>query len=44
LEIYQNQDFEDALQVATALENNCTKIITLDKQIAKKYQVLVDLK
>lgn len=32
-----NQDFEDAIQVASAIVANCQEIYTLDKQISANY-------
>ena len=34
---YQGKDFEDALQIACALREGCTKFVTLDQKLAKKY-------
>ena len=34
---YAGKDYEDALQVACALRQGCTKLVTLDKDLARKY-------
>jgi predicted nucleic acid-binding protein len=34
---YAGRDYEDALQVACALRHGCTKFLTLDKDLARKY-------
>ena len=34
---YKGKDFEDALQVAAALREECTAFLTLDASLAKKY-------
>lgn len=34
---YKGKDFEDALQVASALREDCTVFLTLDTALAKKY-------
>ena len=33
----QGKDFEDALQIATAIRNGCSSFITFDTTLAKKY-------
>jgi len=33
----QNKDFEDALQMATAIRNGCKQFATLDASLAKAY-------
>jgi predicted nucleic acid-binding protein len=40
----RNSDFEDALQVATALKNGCDLFLTLDKKLASAYGNLPSLK
>jgi predicted nucleic acid-binding protein len=40
----QDDDFEDALQVASAVISNCEQFITLDKSLAKKYQKFISMK
>jgi predicted nucleic acid-binding protein len=39
----QGQDFEDALQVATAINNKADKFLTLDKQLYRKYRELLEI-
>lgn len=34
---FRNDDFEDALQISCALRERCTKFVTLDGPLAKKY-------
>lgn len=34
---FKGDDFEDALQVACAIRENCHEFTTLDKSLAKKY-------
>ena len=41
LEIFQAEDMEDALQVATALNFNIKLIFTLDKAMIKKYSGII---
>lgn len=36
----QGRDFEDALQIATALRFGCDDFVTLDRSIAKRYTEL----
>ena len=36
----QGRDFEDALQVATAIRSGCTSFVTLDTVLAKRYAEL----
>lgn len=33
----QGRDFEDALQLATAIHSECTSFVTLDATLAKRY-------
>lgn len=40
---YQNNDFEDALQVACAVLHGCDKFVTLDKPLAQKYRQFIDM-
>jgi predicted nucleic acid-binding protein len=35
---FQGKDFEDALQVACALREDCSSFATLDELLAKKYK------
>jgi predicted nucleic acid-binding protein len=37
----EGYDFEDALQIACALRSGCTEIMTLDKNLAKRYQTRI---
>jgi predicted nucleic acid-binding protein len=41
LEIFQAEDMEDALQVATALNFNIKLVFTLDKAMIKKYSGII---
>lgn len=36
------KDFEDALQVACSLRNNCEQFMTLDKTLMRNYKGLVE--
>jgi predicted nucleic acid-binding protein len=38
IQICQNEDFEDALQLACAFENSIKNVITLDNKIANLYK------
>lgn len=40
----QDDDFEDALQVACAVINGSELFVTLDKSLAKKYQKFIEVK
>ncbi len=40
----QDDDFEDALQVACAVISNSELFITFDKPLAKKYQKFINMK
>jgi predicted nucleic acid-binding protein len=40
----RNQDFEDALQLAVAIRNGCSKFITFDSNLTKAYADLVPIK
>jgi predicted nucleic acid-binding protein len=40
-EIVVNRDFEDALQVATAMRHQCTEFLTLDKALVKNYSKII---
>ena len=42
---FAGDDFEDALQVACAIREGCSKFVTLDKGLSKKYSknTVVDL-
>ncbi len=42
-QIYNKKDLEDALQIACAKENNIETVLTLDKQMAKKYGEIVNI-
>lgn len=42
--IRENSDFEDSLQVATAVYNQVETFYTLDADLAKKYGKLVNIK
>jgi|GEM_PF-4607700 len=37
-ELWNYEDFEDALQVSSCLNNNISTIVTLDKKLAEKYK------
>ena len=40
-ELNENQkDYEDALQIAVAINNGCDKFVTIDKKLAKSYSNL----
>ena len=41
---WKGKDFEDALQIAAALRENCNCFLTLDKALAKKYGVLMEIR
>lgn len=36
----RNRDFEDALQIASSLDGNCTEFVTFDAALAKRYASL----
>jgi predicted nucleic acid-binding protein len=38
----QGRDFEDALQLACSLRNNCEQFMTLDKDLMKNYKGLTE--
>lgn len=38
----RGKDFEDALQVACSLRNNCEQFMTLDKTLTRDYKDLVE--
>lgn len=40
---YKGKDFEDALQVAAACREACGTFVTIDKQLARKYNHLVSI-
>jgi predicted nucleic acid-binding protein len=42
-QIWNDEDFEDALQVASCLNHNIGKIITRDKGLAGKYSTLIEI-
>ena len=41
--IYNGDDFEDCLQIATCLSGEITTFITLDKNLAKKHKNLLNI-
>ncbi|MEM6399080.1 MAG: PIN domain-containing protein [Cyanobacteria bacterium P01_D01_bin.116] len=41
--ILKGKDFEDALQVATAIHNGCDAILTSDKEMSQSYQNLIKI-
>lgn len=41
--ISNDSDFEDALQVASCLENGLTDFVTTDKKLAKRYKNLLNI-
>ena len=41
---YKGIDFEDALQVAAAKREACSAFVTIDKQLAKKYDALLPVR
>jgi predicted nucleic acid-binding protein len=41
LRLLQNNDHEDALQLAVAERSGCTAIVTLDKQFAQTYKEVI---
>jgi predicted nucleic acid-binding protein len=41
---YKGTDFEDALQVASARREACAAFVTIDKQLAKKYDAFLPVK
>ena len=41
---YKGVDFEDALQVASARREACNAFVTIDKQLAKKYDAFLPIK
>jgi predicted nucleic acid-binding protein len=43
-DMYGGEDFEDALQVACAMRYGCTKFLTLDQSLAKKYAKTMKIK
>lgn len=40
---YKGRDFEDALQVAAARREACSAFVTIDKQLAKKYDAFLPI-
>jgi len=40
----RGNDFEDALQIAVAVRNGCSKFVTLDKDLIKNYKDLTSIK
>ena len=43
LEIHRGSDFEDALQVACALNNSCDQFVTLDQKLCNRYRGLLKM-
>jgi predicted nucleic acid-binding protein len=41
--LYKQNDMEDAIQIASALENNVVEVITLDGAMYKKYHTIIDM-
>jgi predicted nucleic acid-binding protein len=41
---HQDNDFEDALQVACALSSDAREFVTFDKKLAKNYQKFITVK
>src|SRR6266496_158373 len=41
---YKGADFEDALQVAAARREVCSAFVTIDKQLAKKYDAFLPVR
>lgn len=41
---YKGTDFEDALQIAAARREACSAFVTIDKQLAKKYDAFLTVK
>ncbi len=41
---YQDDDFEDALQVACAVMQDCQTFVTFDKKLAQEYSQFIDVK
>lgn len=41
---YKGIDFEDALQVAAARREACSAFVTIDKQLAKKYDAFLSVR
>ncbi len=40
---YKGKDYEDALQVACTIRERCSRLVTLDADLAKKYQRYVPI-
>ena len=40
---FKGKDFEDGLQVACALREKCSKFVTIDRGLAKKYATLMQI-
>jgi len=42
---FEGDDFEDALQVACAIREGCSRMVTLDRSLSKKYSqsIAIDL-
>lgn len=40
----EGDDFEDALQVAAAVQNGCQKFVTSDVALARRYHSFIDMK
>lgn len=43
LSYYQGKDFEDALQIASALREGCTAFLTIEASLAAKYSHLLNV-
>ncbi len=41
LDVFENEDMEDALQIATAINNDIKQVFSLDSKMVQKYQNLV---
>lgn len=41
--LYKGKDLEDAVQIACAIENNISCVITLNKDMQTKYAALIDM-
>ena len=42
---FKGYDFEDALQIACAIREGCSRLVTLDRSLSKKYaqDIVIDL-
>lgn len=41
--IFNDDDYEDALQISCALRESCSRFATLDKNLAKKYSKMITI-